>query len=457
MRIILQILLFITFLGLFAFLVWSVPSRHKKPKLGTVLSSDYAIPLAVPSTIYVWTYWQGKDSPLEKICNKQIDQACLQSSDSDTQYKHIRLTPDTVSEYLSDEELQHPCVDNNNVALRSDVIRLFLLKKYGGIWLDATIILFKPLKYLFQYGSNQDFRAFYNPKNITMGAEYPVIEVWLMASPPNHPLVVEWLEGYSSINDCSSDKDKLEYVKSTNIAEYGDYLSHTYHVTYFVLLNLLRKKGGLSNIPNIKLFDCEYMKCIVFPNYKFTDFTQLTASEFDKKYDIIQHPLIKFSKFGRNVVDQLLRIGYYSDDCILHNLPMIEMTNNTQKFDTNIDIYTPDKYTDKYIENKHISSAKLASKSSMSNLLQSENLVILNRIFNMYNIEYYIDCDPTIEYCDSKTHIDIMILSDDIQTIRSHLSNLEMEGFISYRNSEDSELIMTLIRNGEYINLYILK
>lgn len=55
---------------------------------------------------------------------------------------------------------------------KTDLIRLALLEKYGGVWMDSSIILLKPL-HRFVSG-----RLFFH------GSDYDYIENWFMAAPP---------------------------------------------------------------------------------------------------------------------------------------------------------------------------------------------------------------------------------------------------------------------------------
>ena len=72
----------------------------------------------------IWQYWgQGMDN----VSLPGIVQICFDSVDRNKgAYRVIRLTDKTVSEYI-------------------DLLRIALLSVYGGVWLDATILLTGPL------------------------------------------------------------------------------------------------------------------------------------------------------------------------------------------------------------------------------------------------------------------------------------------------------------------------
>lgn len=94
----------------------------------------------------IWQYWgQGfskKDVP-------EVIQICFDSVDKyKGDYKVIRLCDDDLKEYI-DLPLYVYEKYNNGIfgkAHFSDLVRLALLSTYGGVWLDATILLTAPLE-----------------------------------------------------------------------------------------------------------------------------------------------------------------------------------------------------------------------------------------------------------------------------------------------------------------------
>ena len=82
----------------------------------------------------IFTYWEGK-FPL-------INQLCVSSIKNIFGDRHIHITPETLPDYLNIEEFPN-WVFKTNIGHRSDMIRIFLLKKYGGWWFDCDILLKK--------------------------------------------------------------------------------------------------------------------------------------------------------------------------------------------------------------------------------------------------------------------------------------------------------------------------
>lgn len=103
----------------------------------------------------IWQYWaQGYDNV--PVVVKQ----CLDSVDKwRSDYTVIRLTDQNLSDYiqLPDYIIQKKKQGIIPLAQFSDILRVCLLSTYGGVWLDATIMLTGPLPKRY---SEMDFFVF---------------------------------------------------------------------------------------------------------------------------------------------------------------------------------------------------------------------------------------------------------------------------------------------------------
>ncbi len=92
----------------------------------------------------IWQYWgQGFDNklpPMVQLCFTSIDQY-------KGDYQVIRLCDQTIAEYLDLPEFVWEKRQNPEFkhAFFADLLRLALLRAYGGIWADATILLTAPI------------------------------------------------------------------------------------------------------------------------------------------------------------------------------------------------------------------------------------------------------------------------------------------------------------------------
>lgn len=74
------------------------------------------------------------------------------------------------------------------------MIRLLLLQKYGGIWVDASIFLTESLDWILklQKDKNIDIVCYYL-RGFTTDQKFPVLENWFIASTPNNEFLNLWL------------------------------------------------------------------------------------------------------------------------------------------------------------------------------------------------------------------------------------------------------------------------
>lgn len=91
------------------------------------------------SHLPIWQYWhQGKENAPELI------QRCFESVQK---YKGDRkiniLSFDTIKDYVELPQRYYDLVSSGKmpVALFSDILRMYLLTQYGGVWIDSTILL----------------------------------------------------------------------------------------------------------------------------------------------------------------------------------------------------------------------------------------------------------------------------------------------------------------------------
>ena len=92
---------------------------------------------AFDSDRIIWQYWaQGYESVPDVV------RKCLSSVDEYARgYEVIRLTDENLEEYLDIPSFVKEKKSLFSRAFFSDLLRLMLLHTYGGIWLDATVML----------------------------------------------------------------------------------------------------------------------------------------------------------------------------------------------------------------------------------------------------------------------------------------------------------------------------
>eukprot|EP00435_Cladocopium_sp_Y103_P004318 s1553_g1.t1 len=98
-------------------------------------------------------------------------------------------------------------------AAESDILRLYLLNKYGGVWVDATNLCRRPLDEWLPSAACEGFFAFFPDLQSPEHKGVPHIISSFIVSCPGHPIVSAWLERTKSHWSKSyHERPDLEYL-----------------------------------------------------------------------------------------------------------------------------------------------------------------------------------------------------------------------------------------------------
>lgn len=157
----------------------------------------------------VWAYWNGSEPPL-------LIQRCFANWRHFNPDFSIRiLDDDSLPEYLPDIAGQ---LCDIPVAKRSDWIRLELLYRYGGIWLDASTVLTESLDWILnrQVQSQSEFVGYYIGAYSTDPA-CPVVESWFMAAPVGSAFIRDVREEFSTEVVTRTGRAYIEHLQQTGV------------------------------------------------------------------------------------------------------------------------------------------------------------------------------------------------------------------------------------------------
>ena len=139
----------------------------------------------------IWSYWNDENIPesVKKIMDHRAK--ILQGWD-------FRVLHDsTIHEYLDSFP---PNYEKMRQSHKSDWLRLALLEKYGGCWLDATIIVNSPSEFEKLYNDSvkqqSEFTGFYTPLGQKDGDPTTFIESWFIMCPKGSRVIHAWYEEF---------------------------------------------------------------------------------------------------------------------------------------------------------------------------------------------------------------------------------------------------------------------
>ena len=159
----------------FLVLVLLIMQTHRKP---------YNLPKIV------WTHWDSDDPPLHT--QKTIERMRKMLPDWQVNF----LSTGQFLDSINQEEIP-PYFSTLRVEAQSDWIRLKLLKKYGGCWMDSGIILNQSINNFYRdCVSNKADLLVFKILGKQSNPKYPVAESWFIMAPPESPVVTVWLEEF---------------------------------------------------------------------------------------------------------------------------------------------------------------------------------------------------------------------------------------------------------------------
>lgn len=181
----------------------------------------------IPKIIY--TFWHEKELP--KIVEK-----CIES------WK--RNCPDYEIRILSYEntKLYKHSLDSHQ--RHSDFVRLDCLYETGGLWIDASVYLNKPIDEWINSYDNCDLIGYYIDDNQTR-EEWPSIETWFMAAPKNSKIIKDWREEFMKYNNYDNPEDYI--INEMNDTELYK-LTDPYLLIYMSQQKCIQKYGKTYNL-----------------------------------------------------------------------------------------------------------------------------------------------------------------------------------------------------------------
>jgi hypothetical protein len=208
-------------------------------------SSQYTLPRII------WSYWNDPNIP------SKVKRILDEREEVLSGWDHRRLNEVTVYEYIPENTFPSKYDELSHQA-KSDWIRLYLLKNYGGCWMDSTIIVnsSSEIERLYQESmyKQSELTGFYLSTHTLKSVNETYIESWFIMSPQQSPLISRWFEEFTeavTMGFLPYKKKVFSKIDVSNI--YGRNDENTYLTIHASLQYLLRHK--LTKKPTIILVD----------------------------------------------------------------------------------------------------------------------------------------------------------------------------------------------------------
>lgn len=255
----------------------------------------------------IWSFWHSEEKPL-------VAQECLRNWQAcNPEYQVNMLHASNIKDFLPDAELPA-----NFQRLRfqqhANWVRLALLEKYGGVWLDSSLFLTTSLDRMLekQQEVGADYFGFHFSDWRTPGSKNPVIENWFMAATASSPFIRAWRQEYATaLEDGPAYMSKLKAD-----GRYEETVQNIYRPEYFSMhvagQSVLRDQANwrlcLINADDLAFF---YHVKSKWNLYRF--FWRLL---FLRRPDVVP-ALIKLRGRERRKLEKYLRFGIYRKSSIV--------------------------------------------------------------------------------------------------------------------------------------------
>ena len=218
----------------------------------------------------IFTFWDTPHLPTDVAAVVQSWKAWAPD------YTVRMLNTNTVQCFLPEVDLTAA----EEVRLRTDIMRLRLLEKYGGVWLDATVVLTAPLDTIV---GKAGFRAVAIPMYQAHGKP-DFVESWFLAADAGEPIISTWAETLERV--VSENGGVTSGISSTNI--YNDWT-----ITPGLLIEQHLPRNGVSPTREGAISWMEYLVVYV----TFTYLCQADES-FRKRVDSSENRILDATKSG---------------------------------------------------------------------------------------------------------------------------------------------------------------
>lgn len=132
----------------------------------------------VPRT--VWVFWAQGEAAMPPVAR-----ACIRRMREMAGGYEVRvLDLETARDCVDVDDVDH--VRAQSIVVYSDILRLRLLERHGGVWIDSTVWLHAPLLDWLPLLSQQGLFMFRRPQ------PDHVIDPWFIAATAGHPVIAAW-------------------------------------------------------------------------------------------------------------------------------------------------------------------------------------------------------------------------------------------------------------------------
>ena len=168
---------------------------------------------STPIPKLIWTYWHDEND-IPPIVDKCIETWRRHNPD----YRITILNDRMVSELCGGFQISDLNLPPKFHQRHSDFARILIVKTYGGVWMDSSIICTQSLQWIQDAYAKKayDLLGYFAPSNLTTSKEFPILENWFFAAPMGSLFIQDWWNEALFMNSFGSETDYVKYIKDQN-------------------------------------------------------------------------------------------------------------------------------------------------------------------------------------------------------------------------------------------------
>ena len=250
----------------------------------------------------IWIYWNTDEKP------KLIEQIFNNNKKILSDWEINLLSDNSLNNYI-DVNINNDKYKNLGPTHKSDLIRLKILEKFGGVYMDASIIINSKLEFenLFNESikNKVELTAFTLYENDNTNKYHQYIGSWFLIAPSNSKLIKLWLIEFENAIDMGFENYNKYVVNdlklNINYKIYNIDYNNTYLTVYTALQKILQTHTNF-NILLKKSEDTMY-KLLIECNHN----SNCISNKFnlENKQNIKSIPYIKLRGDDRNNIKNL--------------------------------------------------------------------------------------------------------------------------------------------------------
>jgi hypothetical protein len=141
----------------------------------------------------LWAYWHTgaakypkfveRNLKMWKAVNPDWELRLIEGANPNSECHVLKFVP---------REMLPKYLDQMVIQKQSDAARLALLRLYGGIYMDATILIFEPLEFSYWNHVETNMMVGYYFERYTLPGKKDGFEIWMIAARGESPLIIAW-------------------------------------------------------------------------------------------------------------------------------------------------------------------------------------------------------------------------------------------------------------------------